>query len=667
MPNSADKSHEVNPSLHEDSDVIELTEEVEEARKKAQAAAEQGDDFDLFGDDLSMPEFRVPEGRAATDPNGVPQAAILGRKTRSRQHTPALETLKLNLSEIEQAVQQHQQQSRDPSEAIEEGVVPGEIDIPPSAELGALEESSIISLEAEVDVDMSAGGRPENMSTMQIPSLSRESGEPTQIDEDSEVDEDIGNATNVLWATQPVPAMAPSTKEDDPEEVGYDRQELVRTIQMEPVSRDAIELSIDLERLHHAQALEDQRFAPDVVNRPPRILNRKWVEGVENIIEAPPAKAPEPEAATPPAQPPPRPVTPQQSHPSTMAPPAAQPPVAQPHTAAAPTVKAQPAAQRPPQPQHAAPRQHQSTPHATPAINTAPSKTPASKDPELKGLVAELIEESAPAPKPAPNSKAARQQAARDNWFKDVFNEEFLRTIPREIERFTERESHFIQDSLSLQNGSRILDLACGFGRHAVALTQRKLEVVGLDLSMALLQRALQEAQRRNLSIKFVHGDMRSMNFNEIFDGCYLWQSSFGYFDDVTNFKVLKDIHRALKPGGRFILDLMNRDYVVAEMPSRCWWEGRECIFLEEVDFDYTRSILHTKRSFIYEDGSPPLEQNSYVRMYNLHEITQLLKNSGFRVIELSGGLSMRGQFLGTNSDRMIFLLEKVQMPQRRA
>ncbi len=680
MPNSADNSLDVNPSLHEDSDVIELTEEVEEARKKAAAAAEQSDDFDLFSDELSMPEFRVPDARTTTDPNGVPQAAILGRKTRPRQHTPALETLKLNLSEIEQAVQQQPPaSSEEPSDAIEEGAVPASMEIPSTEELGALEESSIISLETEVELGAPTAedspNRPEQVETMQIPSLDRTSGQP-HVPESEAEDEEL-DATNVILpkpdASSTEGASSDPAHDPDEDELAYDRQELVRTIQMEPVSREAIELSIDLERLHNAQALEDQRFAPDVVNRPPRILNRKWVEGVENILEQSPVQEQPVAAATPPAQPPPRPaqqppaVAAPAGPPANHAPPpkASAPPASrQGFAAQQPAPSAAPQQQRPPQQQAPPARQPQATPLATPAVN---SSTPPKADAELDGLVQELIEESAPAPKPAPNSKAARQQAARDNWFKDVFTEEFLRTIPRDVERFTEREARFIQDSLSLQNGSRILDLACGFGRHAVALTQRKLEVVGLDLSMALLQRALQEAQRRNLSIKFVHGDMRSMNFNEIFDGCYLWQSSFGYFDDMTNFKVLKDIHRALKPGGRFILDLMNRDYVVREMPSRCWWEGRECIFLEEVDFDFSRSILHTKRSFIYEDGSPPLEQNSYVRMYNLHEISHLLKNAGFRVIELSGGLSMRGRFLGTNSDRMIFLLEKVPMPQRRA
>lgn len=692
MPNSADNSLDLDPSLHEDSDVIELTEEVEEARKQAQqqAASSEQDFPDLFSDDLSMPEFRMPAERSAlasTDPKGVPQAAIFGRKARPRQHTPALETLKLSLDEIDGSMDEDIHVPGDDGEqdleattsldtdssTMEEGVVPPSA-IPPSldvdavstAELGALEESSIISLDSEVEIEpgqhFAAGQRPE-ADTVQLPSLDRQTGEVATPRPATPSPQGAEEATEVQASQEEPPSSPPQQAEPatppagaPEDEPGFDRQELVRTIQMEAVNREEIELSIDLERLHHANPLQDQRFAPDVINRPPRILNRKWVEGMENIL-------PQSEAATP--QPPPRPAEPA----AQPAAPAPQRPEPLPAASASPSMQGPPQQARPPQQQPPATRKPQVTPRAQVAQQPAAQPAQKEQDPELKGLVQELIEEGSAPPqkKPTQNkqqAKVSRQQALRDGWFKDVFTEEFLRTIPRDVERVTEREALFIQDSLSLQHGSRILDLACGFGRHAIALTQRKLEIVGLDLSMALLQRALQDAQRRNLSIKFVHGDMRSMNFNEIFDGCYLWQSSFGYFDDVTNFKVLKDIARALKPGGRFLIDVMNRDYVIADMPSRCWWEGRDCIFLEEVDFDYSRSILHTKRSFIYEDGSPPLEQNSFVRLYGMHEMMQLLKNAGFRLIEVSGGLSMRGRFLGTNSDRMIFLLEKA-LPQK--
>src|SRR6185312_15567104 len=77
-----------------------------------------------------------------------------------------------------------------------------------------------------------------------------------------------------------------------------------------------------------------------------------------------------------------------------------------------------------------------------------------------------------------------------------------------------------------------------------------------------------------SLSVNFVHADMREMAFEKQFDGAYSMLTSFGYFDEETNLRVAERIGRALKPGGRFLLDILNRDYVVADLPVRVWWEG---------------------------------------------------------------------------------------------
>ena len=137
--------------------------------------------------------------------------------------------------------------------------------------------------------------------------------------------------------------------------------------------------------------------------------------------------------------------------------------------------------------------------------------------------------------------------------------------------------------------------------------------------------------------MNFVHADMREMAFEKQFDGAYSMLTSFGYFDEETNLRVAERIGRALKPGGRFLLDILNRDYVVADLPVRVWWEGTGCVVLEEVDFNFHTSRINTHRSIVFEDGRQ-LEQELSVRAYSLHEIGRLLRQAGFRVIDVSGG-----------------------------
>ena len=243
-------------------------------------------------------------------------------------------------------------------------------------------------------------------------------------------------------------------------------------------------------------------------------------------------------------------------------------------------------------------------------------------------------------------------------WFEEVFDEDYLRTLPFMRADQTLREVEFISDALRIGAGAEILDIACGYGRHAIELVQRGYNVTGLDLSLPLLLRAADESKRRALSVNFVHADMREMAFEKQFDGAYSMLTSFGYFDEDTNLRVAERIGRALKPGARFLLDVVNRDYVVSDLPVRVWWEGTGCVVLEEVDFNFHTSRIVTHRSIVFEDGRQ-LEQEISVRAYSLHEIGRLLRQAGFRVMDVSGGLNTRGQFFGNVSRSLLIVAEK--------
>jgi SAM-dependent methyltransferase len=315
------------------------------------------------------------------------------------------------------------------------------------------------------------------------------------------------------------------------------------------------------------------------------------------------------------------------------------------------------------------------TPPPTPRPAVAPAPTPPpipgsslkTPGPELKPALPAPVEEAhgpilpvLPILPTLPEALSQRPRRPKRSkpWFEEVFDEDYLRTLPFMRADQTLREVEFISEALTSTPGSEILDVGCGYGRHAIELVQRGLNVTGLDLSLPLLIRAADEAQRRSLSVNFVHADMREMAFEKQFDGAYSMLTSFGYFDEETNLRVAERIGRALKPGGRFLLDILNRDYVVADLPVRVWWEGTGCVVLEEVDFNFHTSRINTHRSIVFEDGRQ-LEQELSVRAYSLHEIGRLLRQAGFRVIDVSGGLATRGDFFGSASRNLLIVAEK--------
>jgi len=304
------------------------------------------------------------------------------------------------------------------------------------------------------------------------------------------------------------------------------------------------------------------------------------------------------------------------------------------------------------------------TPPPVPTVPSVASESSATAIPPTRPTIiaAALFDEyqtPASGADPIPEALARRSLKKRAKpWYEEVFDEDFLRTLPFMTPEQTAREVKFIREALSTPAGGEVLDVGCGYGRHALELAQQGLRLTGLDLSLPMLIRAADHAQKRGLAVNFVHADMREMTYNGQFDSAYCMLSSFGYFDEETNLRVATAICRALKPGGRFLLDIINRDYIVGDLPSRVWWEGDGCVVLEEVDFNYHTSRVLIRRSVVFGNGRQS-EQEISLRAYSLHEVGKLLRQAGLRVLDVSGGLATKSKFYGAASRNILAVCER--------
>src|SRR5947209_6031879 len=131
---------------------------------------------------------------------------------------------------------------------------------------------------------------------------------------------------------------------------------------------------------------------------------------------------------------------------------------------------------------------------------------------------------------------------------------------------WTERQIEGILTLLALPAGSTILDLCCGHGRHAVPLARRGYHVTGQDLSETFLRRAREAADAQHVQVRWVHGDMRRIPFENEFDAAINIFTAFGYLeseDEDQEVLVQVQVHKALKPGGLFVLEIIHRDGLV--------------------------------------------------------------------------------------------------------
>jgi SAM-dependent methyltransferase len=280
---------------------------------------------------------------------------------------------------------------------------------------------------------------------------------------------------------------------------------------------------------------------------------------------------------------------------------------------------------------------------APPAVESPPASSAPAKEPPTPDLAA---------------AKAAQRSKTRQPWWEDLFNEDFMRASSRVSDEHIRREVTFIEESLGVAAGGVVLDLGCGAGHHAVEFASRGYGVVGYDLSLYQLALAADVAQERSQKINFLQGDMREMAFEEMFDGVFCWNTTFGYFEEDKNLAVAQRVFKALRPGGMFLIDVLNRDFAAASAPCTVWYEGDSCVCMDDMSVDYISSRLRVKRSIILDDGRTK-ESLFSLRLYSLHELGKLLHEVGFRVTEASGHPATPGVFFGPNSPRIIMLAQR--------
>lgn len=270
-----------------------------------------------------------------------------------------------------------------------------------------------------------------------------------------------------------------------------------------------------------------------------------------------------------------------------------------------------------------------------------------------------------PPPPPTESTDAKPPEVELDGeapWYEHFFGEAYLRTVRATTPKQVALECDFIERALRVPVGARVLDAGCGLGAHTVELAARGYHMVGLDISPTMVSRACDEAEDRGLQIDFVRGDMRDLAFEEPFDALLCWGTSFGYFSEEDNERTIRQFHRALRPNGMLLLEVVNRDFLISSQPNQVWFEVDGAVCMEETDFDYETSRLRAKRRVASHSG----QQNDRlysVRLYALHEIRGLLERNGFRVDEISGREATLGVFFGVDSPKMIIRAERLPGP----
>lgn len=237
-------------------------------------------------------------------------------------------------------------------------------------------------------------------------------------------------------------------------------------------------------------------------------------------------------------------------------------------------------------------------------------------------------------------------------WFAEWFDTPYYHILYKSRDENEARD--FIErlvNELELDRKAKVLDLACGKGRHSITLRELGFTVLGVDLSANSIETANKSSKD---GLRFAVQDMREP-LNEKFDHIFNLFTSFGYFDDISdNERVIRAIHQMLKDKGLVIIDFMNAARVIERLVPH------EIKTEEGISFNIDR---HTDGKHIYKriqfhaDGKDH-DHTERVQALLLSDFQRLLASNGFEILRTFGDFKLN-DFNECESDRLIIVARK--------
>ena len=254
------------------------------------------------------------------------------------------------------------------------------------------------------------------------------------------------------------------------------------------------------------------------------------------------------------------------------------------------------------------------------------------------------------------------------NWYEDFFHgiplDLWRKAIPPE---HTRAEADFLVTALNCQKGSHLLDIPCGNGRLSLELALWGYRVTGVDISEEFIEEARALAikdqppatatDRGSDSVKFLLGDMRSIEGCSVYDGAYCFGNSFGFLAYADMEKFLAGVARALKPGARFVIETgMAAESLLPKFEAETSHQVEDIFVTIKEQYLAPESCVDSE--YIFEREGTKESRKAKHWIYTAAEIGRMLERVGFSVKEMFGSLKREPFVLG--SQELFVIAERV-------
>jgi len=243
-------------------------------------------------------------------------------------------------------------------------------------------------------------------------------------------------------------------------------------------------------------------------------------------------------------------------------------------------------------------------------------------------------------------------------WYEQAFRRDYLLVYPHRNEAEARQEAGFALEVCRPTKGQPILDLCCGYGRHSKLIAEHGFPVVGCDLSADLLRLFGEKLDGLPERPQLVRGDARQLAFRSgVFTAVFSFFQSFGYFEEPReDFEVIEEVARILRPRGRFLLDLMNPDFTLANLDPVTTNSAAGMKMVQRRRYDAMEGKI-IKNITVSMGVGTEKSWREEVRLYQPDQIAEFMEKAGLHVIGWFGGFE--GSEFSRESPRMIVLAGK--------
>lgn len=219
-----------------------------------------------------------------------------------------------------------------------------------------------------------------------------------------------------------------------------------------------------------------------------------------------------------------------------------------------------------------------------------------------------------------------------DHFFDGYYKEIWKTLIPAEL---TVKEVDFMLSYFNLKPGNNVLDLMCGYGRHAIALSRKGIDVTAIDNLEDYIREICETVEAETLPVKAIREDVLEYHTDDSFDLAICMGNSLNFFDEKDTVKLFNNVSRQLNKGGHLLIN----SWSIAEIAfkifkEKSWSRVGDQKFLTDSKFLFHPTRIETESTIIFHDGK--MENKSGIDyIFSINEMERMLGEAGLKLTEI--------------------------------